>query len=148
MNEGMNKTVQLNKHLVEQLYTDCINNGCLERLDDLIHQDFVGSRGEKGPEGYTQTIAMVRTGFPDVYFRIEDLIGENDRVVARWRMEGTHLGPFAGFPATGKRVMQTAIVIYRVKDGKLVRAWLQRDSLGLLRQIGAIAALPVNPPKA
>jgi steroid delta-isomerase-like uncharacterized protein len=148
MNEGLNGTVQANKRLVEELYTDCINAGSLERLDDLIHEDFVGPRGEKGPEGYTQTIAMVRAGFPDVHFRIEDLIGENDRVVARWRMEGTHLGPFAGFPASGKRVMQTAIVIYRIKDGKLVRAWLQRDSLGLLQQIGAIPALPVNAPKA
>jgi steroid delta-isomerase-like uncharacterized protein len=148
MNQTMIDTSQENKQLVEKLYRDCINTGNTAQLDRLIHEGFVGARGEKGPAGFTQTIATLRTGFPDVHFTLEDLVAENDRVVARWKMEGTHLGPFAGFPASQKRVTQTAIVIYQIKDSKIIRAWLQPDSLGLLQQIGAIPALNVRPPTA
>ena len=144
----MNEVLDQNKKLVERLYRDCINAGNLELTEELIGQDFIGSRGEKGPSEYARTIATVRQGFPDVRFTVEDLIAEGDRVVARWKMNGTQLGPFAGFPASEKVVTQTAIVIYQIRDAKIVRAWLQPDSLGLLQQIGAIPPLAVQAPKA
>ena len=144
----MNDVLRLNKQLVERLYRDCINTGRLELTEELISQDFVGSRGEKGPAEFAQTIAIVRKGFPDVRFIVEDLVAEGDRVAARWKMEGMHLAPFAGLPASQKRVTQTAIVIYQIKDAKIVRAWLQADSLGLMQQIGAIPPLAVAAPKA
>ena len=144
----MNDVLHLNKQLVERLYRDLINTGRLEPTEELISQDFVGSRGEKGPAEFAQTIAIVRKGFPDVRFIVEDLVAEGDRVAARWKMEGMHLAPFAGLPASQKRVTQTAIVIYQIKDAKIVRAWLQADSLGLMQQIGAIPPLAVAAPKA
>ena len=144
----MNDVLRLNKQLVERLYRDLINTGRLEPTEELISQDFVGSRGEKGPAEFAQTIAIVRKGFPDVRFIVEDLVAEGDRVAARWKMEGMHLAPFAGLPASQKRVTQTAIVIYQIKDAKIVRAWLQADSLGLMQQIGAIPPLAVAAPKA
>jgi steroid delta-isomerase-like uncharacterized protein len=137
-----------NKQRVERLYRDCVNPGRIDLLEEFIDEDFVGSRGEKGPEEYKKTIAAVKTGFPDAEFSIEDLIAEGDRVVARWRMKGTQLGPFAGFPASGKPVSQTAIVIYQFRKTKIVRAWLQSDSLGLMQQIGAIPPLGVRAPTA
>jgi len=144
----MNHSLASNKQLVERLYRDCINGGQLELIEELMHPDFVGSRGEKGPSGFAQTLSMVRAGFPDLRFTIEDLIAEGDRVVARWKMEGTNLGLFAGFPPSGKKVAQSAIVIYEVRDGKLARAWLQNDRLGLLQQIGAVAEIAAAAPKA
>lgn len=137
-----------NKRLVESLYYDCLNTGRLERLGELVHAEFVGARGERGPDGFTETVARVRLGFPDIRFVLEDVIAERDRVVARWKMEGTHLGSFNGFPASHKRVQQSAIVIYQIKDDKITRAWLQPDSLGLLQQIGVLPELGVRPPRA
>ena len=144
----MSDVLNLNKQLIERIYRDCINAGRTELIEELIGQDFVGTRGEKGPAGFAQTVAMVRKGFPDVHFTVEDLIAEGDRVVARWTMEGTHRGPFAGFAASQKRVRQNAIVIYQIRDGKIVRAWLQNDRLGLLQQIGALPELAVAAPRA
>jgi predicted ester cyclase len=90
---------------------------------------------------------MVKIAFPNVHFTVEDLIAEGGRVAARWQMEGTNLGPFAGFPASERRARQTAIVIYQISDAKIVRAWLQNDRLGLLQQIGAIPELAAAAPK-
>ena len=144
----MSEAAQENKRRIERLYRDCVNPGRLDLLEEFIDDDFVGSRGEKGPKEYKQTIAGVRNAFPDAEFTIEDMIAEDDRVVARWRMKGTQLGPFAGFPASGKPVSQTAIVIYQFRGEKIVRAWLQPDSLGLMQQIGAIPPHGVRAPTA
>jgi hypothetical protein len=51
----MNDVLELNKQLVERLYRDCINTGRLELTEELISQDFVGSRGEKGPAEFART---------------------------------------------------------------------------------------------
>jgi steroid delta-isomerase-like uncharacterized protein len=144
----MSDTLEQNKKLVERLYAECINAGNLDSLQQLVSDDFVGSRGEKGPFEFGRTITMVRTGFPDAHFTLEDTIAENDRVVARWKMEGTHGGPFAGIPASHNPVKHSAIVIYQIRDAKIVRAWLQPDTLGLMQQIGAIPLLAAAAPKA
>ena len=57
--------------------------------------------------------------------------------MTRARAQGTHLGPFRGIPATGKKVEWSLIAIDRVVDGKRVEGWAQHDMLGLLEQLGA-----------
>ncbi|SDY47749.1 Predicted ester cyclase [Collimonas sp. OK242] len=133
--------IENNKLLIRRLYEDCINQGKLGLLTELVADDFVGSPGEQGAAEFARGIAAVRTGFPDVQFELEDLIAEGDRVAVRWRFQATHGGPFAGRVASHARVTQTANVIFQIRDGKIARAWVQVDRLGLLQQIGA---LPVS----
>lgn len=40
----------------------------------------------------------------------------------------------------------STIVIYRLRDGKIINAWLQGDRLGVLVQIGAIPSNLVPAP--
>jgi predicted ester cyclase len=83
----------------------------------------------------------VLRGFPDLHVTIEDkLIAEDDMVVARLTLTGTHTGPFAGQPGGGQRVRWSSIRIYRIADGKVVETWAMQDRLGLLQQLDAIAA--------
>lgn len=138
-NETLNETLKNNKLLVRRLYEDCINPGKTELLAQHIADDFVGSPGDKGRAEFVSTTVALRTGFPDVRFEIEDLIAEGDRVAVRWKFQATHMGAFMGVPPSRKRVTQTGNVIYQVRDGKLIRAWIQVDRLGLLQQMGAIA---------
>jgi steroid delta-isomerase-like uncharacterized protein len=128
--------IEENKRLIRRLYEECINPGSLRLLDELISSDFVASPGEKGAAEFADSIAAVRRGFPDVIFEINDLIAEGDRVAVRWTFHGTHRGTFASVPASEAKVTQTANVIYQVGRGKITRAWMQVDRLGLLQQIG------------
>lgn len=139
-NEILSETLKNNKQLVRRLYEDCINPGKVELLAQYIADDFVGSPGDKGPAEFISTIVALRTGFPDVRFEIEDLIAEGDRVALRWKFQATHMGAFVGVPPSRKRVTQTGTVIYQVRDGKLIRAWIQVDRLGLLQQMEATPA--------
>jgi predicted ester cyclase len=70
---------------------------------------------------------------------IEDLLAVDDKVVMRYRGQGTHRGPFRGAAPTNQAVAYTGIMILRVGDGKLAEEWTEWDALGLMRQIGAIA---------
>jgi hypothetical protein len=55
-----------------------------------------------------------------------------------WRFEAAHLGPLSGSTPTSKIVVQHGIGINQSSDGKLTRAWLQVDRLGVLQQFGSV----------
>src|SRR5215204_1370691 len=89
-------------------------------------------------EAAKQEAAGFRQGFPDVVSTVEDLIAEEDKVVARWRSRATHRGDYMGIPPSGKEVQFTGISFYRIEEGKIAESWTVEDQFGLMRQIGAI----------
>ena len=92
----------------------------------------------QGPIGYLTIIAMMRSGFPDIQWTLEEMIAEGDKVAVRYTMKGTQQGEFFGFPPTGKPIAVQAINFYRLVDDQIVEEYGQPDMLGLLKQIGAI----------
>jgi predicted ester cyclase len=46
-----------------------------------------------------------------------------------------------GVPATGKDVKITGISIDRFENGKVVEAWSNWDSLGMLQQLGVVPTM-------
>jgi predicted ester cyclase len=134
----MTNTADANKALVRALYEECINGRDLDRLEALIAPDFTGARGERGPREFRATIEAVLTGFPGVRFELHDVFGETDKVAVRWTFRAVHGGRFAGIQPSHAEVTQEGNVIYQVRDGQIVRAWLQADRLGVLQQIGAV----------
>ena len=84
----------------------------------------------RGRAGIKESIALFRTAFPDLHFTIEDQVAERERVVTRYSIEGTHLGPIMGIAATGKHGTITGIGI---TDGKIEEAWSNWDTLRLLQ---------------
>jgi len=92
----------------------------------------------RGPAGYLAIIGMMRGGFPDIQWTLEEMVAEGDKVAARFTMRGTHRGTFFGVPPTGKTISVQAINIYRLSGGQFVEEHGQPDMLGLLQQIGAV----------
>ena len=123
-----------------QRFTYFINSAESGMAKQLVAADaafFVPGQPEplRGPEGYTQILAMMRGGFSDIQWTLEETIVEGERVAARFTMRGTHDGIFFGVPATGKGIEVTAM---NFSEGKIVEEFGQPDLLSLLRQIGAI----------
>ena len=48
-------------------------------------------------------IAMMRSGFSNIQWTIEDMITENDKVAVRFTMRGTHQGTFFGVTTTDRK---------------------------------------------
>jgi predicted ester cyclase len=52
-------------------------------------------------------------------------------------MSGTHEGTLFGIAPTQNRVQMPGLTMVRVRDGKIVEAWVKNDTQSLMRQIGA-----------
>jgi steroid delta-isomerase-like uncharacterized protein len=94
-----------------------------------------------GIAGYKRHFQTLTTGFPDLRITIEEMLGERDGVVARWFVEATHAGDFAGIPPTGKRVRVSGISVVRISTGQLFLEHGISDTLGLMRQITDLPVL-------
>jgi steroid delta-isomerase-like uncharacterized protein len=143
---GYAEEVEQNKRLVRRLYDELFFKWNFAVVEDLISPDFIGHEMPpgmpRGPEGIRQFYGGIRAGLPDVQLTVEDMIGERDKVVVRWRARATHRGVFLGVPATGKAVSFTGVAIYRLSKGKIVERWVEVDLLGLSEQLRATAAPP------
>lgn len=89
-------------------------------------------------EGLKQTIAAFESAFPHYELIVEDMIAEGDKVVVRATFKGTHKGKLMEIAPTGKEVTESAIIIYRIADGKIVENWISYDQLSLMQQLGVI----------
>jgi predicted ester cyclase len=58
--------------------------------------------------------------FPDIQWTLQETVCEGDKVVARFETRGTHRGEFKGVPATGKKMVMTALNVYRFEGGMTV----------------------------
>lgn len=118
-----------NKAFIHRQIEDVWNNGNGDAIaaywDEGLHEE-IG-------RGHT----MLRAAFPDLQIAVETLIAEGDKVVARLRFHGTHLGAFAGISPTGRHVEWEAVRLWRLANDKIVETWAIRDRLDIRQQLGA-----------
>lgn len=131
-------SIEENKNIVRR-YQEAYKNNDLEALDEVLAVDVITPKMMPGvPSGLEGAKAVHQRsliGMPDFHTEIDDLIAEEDKVVARVTMTGTHTGDFWGLPATGKSVKFTGIYIARIKAGKIVEHWGEEDGISLMQQL-------------
>jgi steroid delta-isomerase-like uncharacterized protein len=130
-----------NEKLIRRYFDEAWNQGKLEVLDEIIDPDYINhSPGLPdpiaGPDGLKPIIAAIRTGFPDLYFQINDMVITENKVAVRCTMQGTHLGNLFGIPPTGKKIEINQMQIEYIKNGKIIEHWRQSDDLGMMKQLG------------
>jgi DNA-binding CsgD family transcriptional regulator len=84
-----------------------------------------------------EMIDTYRSGF-GLRVTIEHQFADSDFAATRYTGRGRHDTEFMGVPPTGRDVSATGICINRCRDGRIVEEWDVWDTLGVLRQIGAI----------
>lgn len=91
-----------------------------------------------------QRIKGFQSAFPNLYFTIDDLFAEGDRVVFRVTMRGTHQGIFRNIAPTGKQVTIAVLDVVRIEAGLFTEHWGGPDLFDLLQQLGAVVSIPTN----
>lgn len=130
-------TVEDNKAMVRRFMEEVLNAGNYNLIEEFYASPELASH-IKGDA------PMLRQGFSDLHFVIEDLIGEGDKVVVRFTVGGTNDGPFMGRPPTGKPARWDGVTITTFKDGKFIEEWVLPDILAVMKQLGV---LPANTPR-
>lgn len=92
-----------------------------------------------GAEAQREVFLTLLRGFPDLHLSLEDLIAEDDKVVARITVTGTHRGDYMGLSATLNPVIYNEIFIFRFTGGRIAETWGVVDVFTQMKQLGAIA---------
>ena len=135
---------ETNKALVRRWFKEVWNEGRESTIDDLFAESGVahglGDREAevRGPAQLKPFVRNLRNSFPDIQITIHDIMAEEDKVMVRVLLEGTHSGSGLGVSPSGRRVRVAGIVVIRISNGQFVEGWNSWDQLGLLRQIGAL----------
>jgi RNA polymerase sigma-70 factor, ECF subfamily len=73
----------------------------------------------------------------DMQQTVEEVVEDGGAVVIRQHLTAIHVGEFHSVPATGRRISWDALAIIRVRDGRIVGAWIQPDLWGIHQQLSA-----------
>ncbi|WP_435365858.1 ester cyclase [Haloarchaeobius sp. DYHT-AS-18] len=130
------------KRTTEEIYTTLLEKGDLSVLDTDFDPGYQAI-GVTGPDPmdldqFRTFVKELRTAFPDLTITFDEEIAEGNKVVTPHTMAGTHKGEFMGVAPTNKKCEVRGISLDEFENGKLVRSESQWDSLGLLRQLGAL----------
>lgn len=129
---------QLKRFIFEYTET-CWNKGNIEAMTryydtGYVHHDVSRPDVRNLPQ-YQQWGRDLISAFPDLYVNAEDLIADGDKAVKRWTATGTHRGPLAGIPPTGREVRFAGTSVYRMAGGRIAESWYVYDLHGLLQQL-------------
>jgi steroid delta-isomerase-like uncharacterized protein len=91
-----------------------------------------------GAEAMKQVWATLVRAFPDLHVTVEELIAEDDKVVARNSVTGTQRGEYLGHPPTGRSVTYNEIFILRFAGGRIAETAGVVDVMAQLRQLGLL----------
>ena len=132
---------QIGNHAFMRRFVEFLNTASPKLAAELIsphavfHAPMSGAEFQ-GPDGYVEMLSHVRKSFPDVRWEVEDVVGEGNVLVARFVITGTHQGEFQGIAPTGRVVRISAMNLYRLKAGKVMREFAQFDHWSLMWQLG------------
>jgi steroid delta-isomerase-like uncharacterized protein len=111
-------------------------------IDELVAPDVLMRTplplDSTGAAAMKEVFGRLHAAFPDLRVEINDLIAEDDKVVARNTVTGTHQGEFMGLAGTGRKVRYDEIFVVRFADGRMVETWGVVDMASLMRQLGVL----------
>lgn len=136
--------IERNRTVVAE-FLDGTHSGRFEVIEDTVAETIV-THGFPGGnpdsrQSYRQWFLGFQAGFTVVGFDVPAMVADEESVAVRWEFTVDHTGPFAGVPATGKRITFDGTAFYRLENGRIVETWLHIDQLSLLGQVGALPAM-------
>jgi steroid delta-isomerase-like uncharacterized protein len=130
------KIAAANKELVRRFYREVYVDWNMAVVDAVVSPRFVShdwpEGGPSGPQAFRDYYSALRSAVPDAHYVVDDLIAEDDKVMVRWRLLGTHQRAFNGIPPTCAAITLRGIAVYRLERGKLIERWVVSDLYSLV----------------
>jgi hypothetical protein len=144
----MSKAGETSNKAKVRRFQDATNSGDAElisqTIDELVEPDALIRTPvpiqATGAQMLKEVFARLHRAYPDLHVTIEDLIEEDDKVVSRNSVTGTHRGEYMGLPPTGKSVTYNEIFIFRFAGGRIAETWGVVDVLSQMKQLGMLQA--------
>lgn len=144
---------EANRATAEQFH-EAFNRGDLDGAASFFAEDCRNHGRPVGRAGVRKVLGEIKTNFPDARITILHSLAEGDWVVVRCHYSGTHRGSatlpvdggmLVGVPPTGRQFEVQHIHMFRMRDGKIVEHFANRDDVGMMRQLGLLPPQGVPP---
>ena len=137
-----------NKALIHRLYDEGINRRDARAAAAFYAEDAKNHLRTVGRAGMQKVFETLVRVFPDFKYSILETTAEDNRVVCKVMMSGTHRGEpvlteafsgmLKGVAPTGRRVEVLQFHSFRVRDGKIAEHAAVRDDMDLMLQLGLV----------
>jgi predicted ester cyclase len=141
-------TLEANKQLIQRLMDEGHNRQDAGAAAAFYTEDASNHLRTVGRAGMQAVFETLYAVFPDFHYRILESTAEDDRVVCKVEMTGTHRGQpgvrdaFSGMlndvAPTGKSVKVLQFHSFRIRDGLIAAHAAVRDDMGMVQQLGLV----------
>jgi predicted ester cyclase len=135
------RTDDLDRHkaIARRWIEDGFNRGNLDVVAEIFADGVIVNGQRVGRQGLRDGMSARFAAFPDLQVDLTATVAEADEVAIWYTARGTHRGDFGAVRATGKSATWTGSDLLRFDGNTIVEARFLDDSLGLMRQLGAVA---------
>ena len=145
MNERHSEAIERNREAMRR-FEKCINTNDLALGEELISPSAsfatpVSPNPLYGAKGYLSVVDFMRQSFPDVQWKLVNMVADETTVAVQWQCSGTFCGdtPFAGLKPNGKKFSTTVMNFYTFnEEGKIVGDVAATGIAGILQGIGVL----------
>lgn len=145
MQNDKEKKIERNREAMRRFET-CINTNDLALGEELISAAAafttpVSPTPLYGAKGYLSVVDFMRRSFPDVQWKLMNMVADETTVAVQWQCTGTFTGtaPFAGLQPNGRKFSTTVMNFYTFDaDGKIVGDVAATGIAGILQGIGVL----------
>jgi steroid delta-isomerase-like uncharacterized protein len=108
---------------------------------DVVFTSMATGDEHRGPEEVRRMLEHIYHVAFDAHAELRTrLVDESQAVLEGWFV-GTHIGEFAGMPATGRQVRVPLCVVYDLEDGQIKRGRVYLELPVMLRQLRGEASM-------
>jgi steroid delta-isomerase-like uncharacterized protein len=116
-------------------------------LTDDVEQDGVFHlETSKGKDGAKKFFKSFTTAFPDAKFEVTRALGIGDYAIVESTLKATHKGALGTIQPTKRPIAVHLVDVFKMKDGKIARAWTYQNSLEMQQQLGLFQVTAGNVP--
>jgi len=133
--------------LVLSYFHDVLDGGKIDLVDNMFQSDcelHFGSSDVHRITGVHSMVQRIKSTYSSLATEVHDIFESEDRVVVRLTHRATGAGALrtriGTYDINGKNITWDAIVIFRMKNGRIAEEWVNRDELGVLMSAGILKA--------
>ena len=117
-------------------YWDSAHQDLGMMADDVVFTHMATGDQHHGPDAVRRMLDYMYHQAFDARAESRSRIYTENQAVIEGEFIGTHIGEFAGIPATGRQVRVPLCVVYDLEEGRIKRARVYIEMPVLMRQLG------------
>ena len=125
-----------NKAVARRVFDQILNQGKFQVADEIYARDFInhGLHRNFSLDEDQAAARWEKTVAPDLTVTVDLIAAEGDLVTVVWTARGTQTVRSGWLPATGVKIEERGITVWRILDGKIHDEWTSFDQFHILRQ--------------